>query len=111
MSDTCIKLDGSWAGCPPAWRNFIRDLQQKNGCYDGWDGLPVMLSHEDIIADALVQYQATKLMNGLHLSEVIFKNEKYKTLFLLKYSGPEPDDSAVGMIYAPFIPLMRTDTY
>lgn len=85
----------TWGGSPPAWRNFVRSLQHQYGGFDSWAGFT---DHEVLIilVEHLSILHATReeLPSGGHT--IIFDTPAHKTLFYLKYNGPE-DGSTINL--------------
>lgn len=71
-----LMLSGKWDGCPPAWQNFIRSLQ--NGDYDR--GV-----YQLVIQRALDEYNAYYRSSQYYPTYVMFDSAEDATAFELKF--------------------------
>lgn len=95
----------SWGNpTPRAWRNFVRSLQHDAGGIDPWLGLSDVNINQ-IIEKSLLAQGASRVISDAEVHEVIFKTPAHKTMFMLRWDGPEEFDPSL-LFYAPYIPLI-----
>lgn len=74
-----LDLGVRWSQCPNCWKNFITWLRVGIEWTDP-DEIQIM------IGEALKQYHAVHVRNQDQSRYVEFKDEKYKTMFILQWS-------------------------
>lgn len=75
---TILRLSTSFFHCPKSWQNFINFLKEKHSLEGD---MPV-----DIIDKELRLYHAQYFEKVSHTLCVMFEEEKYLTLFTLRWS-------------------------